>query len=312
MPKKHSQHVANEPQDFHIPVMVQEVVSYLSPHKGDTYLDLTAGYGGHAAAVANSAGELAEVMLVDRDYQAARALAGRFSGQNVEILHSDFLTASQKLVGNKKRYDMILADLGASSLHLDEPSRGFSFRSAGPLDMRMDQRQPVTADYFVNQAPQEELARILAIYGEEPRAAMIAAKIVLVRPISSTEELAGIIAQTSGRSYGRKQKLHPATRSFQALRIAVNQEIEQLEQSLPLWEQLLAPGGRLVVISFHSLEDRLVKRYLKENAGDRYDAELRLLTKKPVVASRNEIVFNPRARSAKLRAAAKIKNKKKG
>ena len=312
MPKKHSKNGVIEPINLHSPVMVQEVVSYLSPQKGDTYLDLTAGYGGHAAAVVNSAGELAEVMLVDRDDQAARALAGRFSGQNVQILHSDFLSASQKLVGDQKHYDMILADLGASSLHLDEPGRGFSFKNAGPLDMRMDQRQPVTADYFVNQASQAELSQILASYGEEPRAAKIAASIIEARPISSTEELAGVIAKIVGKRYGRKQKIHPATRSFQALRIAVNQEIYQLEQSLPLWEELLAPGGRLVVISFHSLEDRVVKRYFKDQAGERYDAQLRTLTKKPVVAARNEIVLNPRARSAKLRAVAKIKNKKKG
>lgn len=312
MPKKHSKNGVTEPISLHSPVMVQEVVGYLSPQKGDTYLDLTAGYGGHAAAVANSAGELAEVMLVDRDDQAARALAGRFNGQNVQILHSDFLSASQKMVGDHKRYDMILADLGASSLHLDEPGRGFSFKNAGPLDMRMDQRQPVTADYFVNQASHAELSQILASYGEEPRAAKIAANIIEARPISSTEELAGVIAKIVGKRYGRKQKIHPATRSFQALRIAVNQEIYQLEQSLPLWEELLAPGGRLVVISFHSLEDRLVKRYFKEQAGERYDAQLRTLTKKPVVADHNEIVLNPRARSAKLRAVAKIKTKKKG
>lgn len=312
MPKKHSKNVADEPLDLHTPVMVQEVLRYLSPHKGDTYLDLTAGYGGHAAAALNSAGELAEVMLVDRDDRAARALAGRFSDQNVQIMHSDFLSASQKLVDQKKHYDMILADLGASSLHLDEPSRGFSFRNDGPLDMRMDQRQTVTADYFVNQASKQELSRILASFGEEPRAGTIAAKIFEARPISSTEELANIISQSSGRRYGRKQKIHPATRSFQALRIAVNQELYQLEHSLPLWEELLAPGGRLVVISFHSLEDRIVKKYLKDYAGDRYDADLRLLTKKPIVADPHETVLNPRARSAKLRAAAKIKTKKKG
>lgn len=297
--------------NLHIPVMVQEVLTYLSPQKGDRYLDLTAGYGGHAAAVMEKTGTLAEVLLVDRDDQAARALTGRFSGRDVQIVHSDFLSASQKLADEGKRFEMILADLGASSQHLDEPGRGFSFRGTGPLDMRMDQRQSVTADYYVNQVPAGELERILASYGEEPRAKTIASRILSARPVSSTEELAMLIEEVSPRRYGRK-KIHPATRSFQALRIAVNQEISQLEQSLPLWEQLLAPGGRLAIISFHSLEDRLVKRYIKEHAGERYDAELRTLTKKPITARPDEIVLNPRARSAKLRAVAKIKTKKKG
>ncbi len=312
MPKQKTKTDAQAPLDIHIPVMVQEVIQYLSPQKGDRYLDLTAGYGGHAAAVISVAGSLAEILLVDQDDQAARALTDRFSGQDVQIVHSDFAHASQKLASEQKRYDMILADLGVSSLHLDEPGRGFSFRNSGPLDMRMDRRQPVTADYYVNQASQDELEQILASYGEEPRAKQIAAGIVGARPISSTEELARVIEKAYPRRYGRKQKIHPATRSFQALRIAVNQEIDQLERSLPLWEELLAPGGRLVVISFHSLEDRIVKRYFREHAGNWYDSQLRTLTKKPVTASANEIVLNPRARSAKLRAAAKIKNQKKG
>jgi 16S rRNA (cytosine1402-N4)-methyltransferase len=309
MPKQ-KQKVEQSPTETHIPVMVQEVLSYLSPQKGEKYLDLTAGYGGHAATVIGSVDKLAEVTLVDRDAQAVRALTDRFSGEQVQIMHSDFASASQKLGEAGKSYDMILADLGASSLHLDEPGRGFSFLRSGPLDMRMDQRQAVTADYFVNQANQEELERILVVFGEEPRAKTIADRIIKARPVSSTEELAKIIENAVGRRFGRK-KIHPATRSFQALRIAVNQELHQLELSLPIWHKLLAPGGRLVVISFQSLEDRIVKRYLAENAGDRYDTDLRLLTRKPVTASHDEIVLNPRARSAKLRAAAKIKTKRK-
>ena len=287
---------------IHTPVMVQEVLDYLKPKKGERYLDLTGGYGGHAAAVIQAARELAEVTLVDRDATAVGALNKAFGGRQVEIIHSDFASASQKLASGKKQYDMILADLGASSQHLDEAGRGFSFRRPGPLDMRMDNRQEVTAASLVNTLDQDELERILVSYGEERKAKTIAARIIDARPITSTERLAEIIEQAVPRRFGKK--IHPATKTFQALRIAVNDELGQIAISLPLWCELLAPGGRLVVISFHSLEDRLVKQFFKEHSGDRYDAELVLLTKKPVTASKNEIVFNPRARSAKLRAVA--------
>jgi 16S rRNA (cytosine1402-N4)-methyltransferase len=292
---------------IHIAVMVQEVLEYLRPARGESYLDLTAGMGGHAAAVQLAAGNLGQMTLVDRDPEAVLALKKRFTG--AEILHDDFYRASGKLAEDKRSYDMVLADLGASSLHMDKPERGFSFRSSGPLDMRMDPTQEVTAAHLINHSSTEELEKILRQYGEERQAGNIARAIVASRPLSSTEELAQIIEHTVHRRVGRK-KIHPATKTFQALRIAVNDELDQLSGSLPLWGQLLAPGGRLVVISFHSLEDRLVKQYLKEFAGDRYDAELTLLTKKPVSPSNDEIVSNPRARSAKLRACRKNKNKK--
>ena len=300
MPK--NQQNATPDGSVHTPVMVEEVLHYLSPHSGDSYLDLTGGYGGHAAAVTEQAGKLGEVTLVDRDATAVGALKQAFGGAT-QIIHSDFFSASQKLVDQKRRYDMILADLGASSQHLTEPSRGFSFRSKGPLDMRMDITQQATAADIINDASQAELERILAVYGEEPRAKTIAAAIVANRPVASTEHLAEVVASVSRPRFGRK-KIHPATKTFQAIRIAVNDELEQIKSSLPLWCELLAPRGRLVVISFHSLEDRLVKRYFAENAGERYDTRLTLLTKKPVPASQNEIVSNPRARSAKLRAVA--------
>ena len=291
---------ANGP--VHTPVMVNEVLKFLAPVKGDSYLDVTGGYGGHAAAVLNAAGKLAEVTLVDRDEQAVGALRKAF-GSSTEIIHSDFLSASQKLVSEKRLYDMILADLGASSRHLDEAGRGFSFLRPGPLDMRMDNRQEVTAASMVNNLDQDELERILGKYGEEPRAKSIAAGLIAARPITSTQQLAEIIENIAPRRMGRR-RIHPATKTFQALRIAVNEELDQIKLSLPLWAQLLAPKGRLVVISFHSLEDRLVKQYFADNAGQRYDTELILLTKKPLTASPNEIVSNPRARSAKLRAVA--------
>jgi 16S rRNA (cytosine1402-N4)-methyltransferase len=285
----------------HTPVMVEEVLYYLTPSKGERYLDLTGGYGGHAAAVKRAAGELGEVTLVDRDATAVGALKQAF-GSKAEIIHSDFLSASQKLVSEKRRYDMILADLGASSQHLDQAGRGFSFRKAGPLDMRMDISQQATAEQLVNDASQEELERILAEYGQEARAKTIARAIIANRPIASTEHLAEVIEEAIPRRFWKK--IHPATKTFQALRIAVNDELGQIEHSLPYMMELLAPGGRLVVISFHSLEDRLVKRFFNEHAGDRYDASLNLLTKKPVLPSKNETVSNPRARSAKLRAVA--------
>ena len=302
MPKQKTQS-PNSNASVHSPVMVNEVLDYLSPSKGEKYLDVTGGYGGHAAAVIGKAGTLAEVTLVDRDAEAVGALKKAFGGDNVEIVHSDFLAASKKLAKLGKRYDMILADLGASSRHLDEAGRGFSFLRPGPLDMRMDTSQEVTAASLVNSLDRDELERILVTYGEEPRAKSIAAALVASRPIASTEQLALIIEEQAPKRFGRR-RIHPATLTFQALRIAVNNELEQIREALPLWAELLEPKGRLVVISFHSLEDRIVKNFFKENAGERYDAELTLLTKKPVTARQNETVSNPRARSAKLRAVA--------
>ena len=175
--------------------------------------------------------------------------------------------------------------------------------------MRMDTRQALSAEHLVNQLPEGELADILFRYGEEPKARSIAKAIVSNRPVTDTVQLAAIIAKTAGFR-ARRAKTHPATRSFQALRIAVNDELTQLEQALPLIAELLAPGGKMAIISFHSLEDRLVKQFLADKAGNRYDAELVLLTKRPITASHNELVSNPRSRSAKLRAAAKIKTQK--
>jgi 16S rRNA (cytosine1402-N4)-methyltransferase len=243
--------------------------------------------------------------LVDRDSQAIAALQP-LKEQGAHLIHEDFLRASSELVAAGKHYDMILADLGASSPHFDRSDRGFSFSLEGPLDMRMDQRQTMTAAALVNTASEANLQQLIAANGEEPQAGRIARAIVAGRPFTSTTQLAEAIAAAVPKRFGRK--IHPATKTFQALRIAVNDELGLLAASLPLWFQLLAPGGRLAVISFHSLEDRLVKRAFAEVGGARYDAELQLLTKRPIVADQTEIVFNPRARSAKLRAAVKNKN----
>jgi 16S rRNA (cytosine1402-N4)-methyltransferase len=289
---------------LHQPVLLTPVLQYLDPKAGDSYLDLTGGYGGHAAAVLDITKNPTDSVLVDRDSNAIKELQERFAGQGVGLLHKDFLSASRQLQSEGKQFDVILADLGVSSPHLNQASRGFSIKADGPLDMRMDQDQSLTAEEMVNTYSKEELEKILKQYGEEPKARAIASLIVEHRPFHTTHQLAQIVA----KAWPGYSKVHPATRTFQALRIAVNDELELLRKSLPIWmDDLLAPGGRLAIISFHSLEDRLVKEAFAEKAGDRYDANLRLLTKKPVVGDESEIVFNPRARSAKLRAAVKQK-----
>lgn len=292
-------------QNTHFPVLISEVLQYLDPKAGEKYLDLTAGYGGHARKVLERTLNPAGTTLVDRDKNAVDHLQQVFSEAEVEIIHQDFLTAAKELQAANKQFDLILADLGVSSPHLDTASRGFSIRLEGPLDMRMDERQSLTAEEIVNNYSEAELSRIIQRYGEEPRAKKIARLIVANRPIATTHELASIVAQ----AWPGHSKVHPATRTFQALRMAVNDELDLLERALPIWMDLLAPGGRIAVISFHSLEDRIVKQAFNERAGNRYDADFRLLSKQPVTAGKEELVFNPRARSAKLRVAAKIKNK---
>lgn len=284
-------------QIIHTPVLLDAVMTYLAPSTGESYLDLTAGYGGHAGAVLEHTQAPQAATLVDRDLTAIEALQD-FKSKGVRVIHASFEEASQLLVQQNERFDMLLADLGVSSLHLNTSSRGFAFSLDGPLDMRMDQQAELTAHTVVNTYNHVKLEGLLRTYGEEPRAHAVAAAIINHRPIESTAELAKVIASALPRG----GKTHPATRSFQAIRIAVNDELGQLERSIPLWLQLLKPGGRLAVISFHSLEDRIVKQAFSDVAGERYDADFRLLTKRPVVADDTEIAFNPRARSAKLRA----------
>lgn len=285
----------------HYPVLLEAVLQYLNPQKEEKYLDLTAGYGGHASEILDrTLGMPHNTTLVDRDRNAIATLSTLFATR-AHIIHKDFYSASRELLEKGQQFDLILADLGVSSPHLDEADRGFSFRYDGQLDMRMDDQQGLTANEIVNSYEEAELVRILKTYGEEPRAKKIARCIVENRPITTTKSLAGIVAQ----AWPGHSRVHPATRTFQALRIAVNDELEQLKLSLPLWIDLLAPGGRIAVISFHSLEDRIVKRFFAEAAGDRYDAVLQILTKSPVTADDQEIVLNPRSRSAKLRCAVK-------
>lgn len=289
-------------QQIHTPVLLEEVLQYLAPEKGQNLLDVTAGYGGHAAAILDITKQFSDSVLVDRDSNATAHLKKRFLN-DVSIIQNDFASASKKLAAQGKQFDLILADLGVSSPHLDNADRGFSLRSDGPLDMRMDRTAGKTAAELVNGSTEEELVNILRTYGEEPHARRIVRAIIDKRPINTTQQLAELIAKVYG---GRgRYKVHPATKTFQALRISVNDELGQLTISLPLWLKMLNKDGRIAVISFHSLEDRIVKQFISDHGGNRYDAELTILTKKPIVSAKTELVNNPRARSAKLRAAVK-------
>ncbi len=291
------------PHNIHAPVMLADILSYISPQKGDKYLDVTAGYGGHAQAILELTGNYKESVLVDRDEKAIAELKSKFGHTGIGLLRQDYLSVSQDMLAHHRQFDVIVADLGVSSLHLNEVSRGFSFTEDAPLDMRMDQRQPITARDIVNHSSESDLAEILWRYGEEPKARQIARQIVRNRPINTTGQLAAI----ASRAWPGYSRNHPATRTFQAIRIVVNDELAQLSKALPLWLKLLAPSGRIAVLSFHSLEDRIVKQFFVSESGDRYDAVLTLLTKHPVTPGPQEIAINPRSRSAKLRAAAKQK-----
>ncbi len=283
---------------IHTPVLLQEVLDTIRPAEGERYLDLTAGYGGHAREIL--AITQAEAVLVDRDEHAIAVLRDLFdSNEKISLMHEDFLSASKKLVEANQTFDIVLADLGVSSPHLDNASRGFSLLSDAPLDMRMDPSQSLTAADVVNTYSAEDLERILRDYGEEPKAKRMAQLIIEARPLLTTIEL----AQIAKKVWPGHSRSHPATRLFQAVRIEVNNELGLLKQALPLWVKLLAPHGRLGIISFHSLEDRVVKQFLTSKQGDRYDAELVAVTHKPLQATENELAFNPRARSAKLRVS---------
>ena len=292
----------------HIPVLIKPVLSYLSPKEGESYLDLTAGYGGHAGEVLGRTLGYNHAFLVDRDQNAIDFLQKKFANRGATILHQDFHLAAKKLLDEGKRFDIILADLGVSSPHLENASRGFSFQIDGPLDMRMDQNQDLGAAKVVNDFDEVNLSNIIRNFGEEKYSKIIAKAIVENRPIKTTNQLAETIKASVPRAL--KSKIHPATKTFQAIRIYVNNELELLANALSIWVNLLNPGGRIAVISFHSLEDRLVKMAFNEYSGNRYDASLQLLTKRPVVAGAEEIALNPRSRSAKLRVAVKNKNRK--
>lgn len=288
-------------EKLHIPVLLSEVLAGLNPKPGESYLDLTAGFGGHASRILDVTQNYKNAYLVDRDEFAANYLKQEFPPETT-IINSDFYSAMLQLFECGKTFDMILADFGVSSPQLDQGDRGFSFKYDAPLDMRMDQSQKVTAADIVNKYSERELARIFATYGEEPigRAKMLASVIVHHRPIHTTRELADLV-----KSKSRYSKIHPATKVFQAIRIVVNDELTQIEKSLPLIPKLLNENGRVGIITFHSLEDRLVKDYFKEASSLGEESPLEIINKKPITAESEELVINPRARSAKLRLATK-------
>jgi 16S rRNA (cytosine1402-N4)-methyltransferase len=287
---------------LHVPVLLQDVLAQLQPQSGENYLDLTAGYGGHARAILELTDNYTDSSLVDRDEFAHSKLID-LKDKGIQLLHTDFLSAAKQLIEDGRHYSMILLDLGVSSPQLDIPERGFSFTKSGPLDMRMDKRQSLTAEELLNTAKRSELVRIIHEYGEEPQGASqrYADAIIAARPLRTTEQLAEVIKSAH---VGKWKKIHPATRTFQAIRIAINDELRQVEEVMPLIPKLLKKGGRVGVISFHSLEDRIVKRYFAEQRDAGFEAELDLLTKKPIDGATHD-VHNPRSRSSKLRTAVK-------
>ena len=288
-------------EKLHIPVLLSEVLAGLNPQPGESYLDLTAGYGGHAEKILDVTQNYKDSVLVDRDEFAVEYLKSKF--KNITIIHDDFYSAMLQLFESGNTFDLILADFGVSSPQLDMGERGFTFKEKAPLDMRMDKRQKLTADTIVNHWSERDLTNIFVKYGEEKpgRAKMLVREIVHHRPIKDTKELADLIkSKTHGFS-----KTHPATRIFQAIRIAVNDELGLIEKSLPLLPKLLNKDGRLAIITFHSLEDRLVKDFLKEETTLGEESELRVEEKKPITAGEKELFINPRARSAKLRVAVR-------
>lgn len=286
-------------EKLHIPVLLTEVLAGLAPQPGESYLDLTAGYGGHASKILDVTQNYKDSILVDRDEFAVDYLKQKFP-RDIEIKHTDFYSAVLQLTECGKTFDIILADFGVSSPQIDMEERGFSFKHDGPLDMRMDRSQALTADTIINSSSERELAEIFIKFGEEKpgRAKMLAREIVHSRPVKSTKELADIILGKSKYS-----KTHPAARIFQAIRIAVNDELGEIEKTLPLLPKLLNKNGRLGIITFHSLEDRLVKDFFKSASSYGEESELKIITKKPITAENQELVINPRARSAKLRIA---------
>lgn len=303
-PQSHSSQHTIDSSQIHVPVLLADTLRLLAPKPGESYIDFTAGYGGHAAEVLARTGEYASSVLVDRDSNAIQFLQQRFADAAVSFLHMSFADAAKQLVRQGRTFDIILADLGVSSPQLDQSERGFSFLHNGPLDMRMDDRQQYSAADVVNTYSEQQLIDIITQYGEEPRARArsIAHAIVQQRPFYETEPLAEAIAKALGGRRGNKR--HPATRTFQALRIEVNQELQQVDRLLRCLPMLLRPGGRVGIISFHSLEDRRVKQFFAEDAKNGLESQFTVLTKKPIDGATYD-VHQPRSRSAKLRVAAK-------
>jgi 16S rRNA (cytosine1402-N4)-methyltransferase len=305
----------------HVPVLLKEAIDFLAVKRGGTYLDATVGLGGHSLEIARRLGAPGHLIGFDKDPAALGRAAvslqppaisestdelaaggGQRAGLDwplVTLIHGSFAELSNR--EPRRAYDGILADLGMSSLQLSDPARGFSFQAEGPLDMRMNPMSGETAEQVVNHIDERELADVIYEFGEERRSRRIARAIVRSRPIRTTTQLVEVVS-AAARSM-KHERIHPATRTFQALRIFVNRELDDLRALLEAAPRVLKPGGRLVVISFHSLEDRIVKDALRDGAKQGW---YRLLTKKPLTASAEEIDRNPRSRSAKMRATERL------
>ncbi|HWG39661.1 MAG TPA: 16S rRNA (cytosine(1402)-N(4))-methyltransferase RsmH [Candidatus Acidoferrales bacterium] len=310
-------------EDGHVSVLLKEAIDFLAIRRGGTYIDATLGLGGHSLEIAKRLGPQGHLIGFDKDTNAielARQRLSRVGGDNhpkITLLHSSYAEIPQHVP--PASVDGLLADLGVSSLQFGDAARGFSFQAEGPLDMRMDPQGERTADQVVNHMREEDLANVIYEFGEERRSRRIARAIVRARPIRSTAHLAQVISAalrsmnndpTTGKDGPRRgprtgahQRIHPATTTFQAIRIFVNRELEDLQALMDAAPDVLKKGGRLVVISFHSLEDRIVKDALRDGAKA---GIFEVLTKKPLTATQEEIDRNPRSRSAKLRAAERL------
>jgi 16S rRNA (cytosine1402-N4)-methyltransferase len=297
----------------HVPVLLKEAIDFLVVRRGGTYIDATVGLGGHSYEIAKRLGAPGHLIGLDKDPAALEIARKRLQGSAgvspatadwpaITLLHRSFaeLAKGQRTA----TIDGVLADLGVSSLQLDDAARGFSFQADGPLDMRMNPQSERTAEQVVNHLDERQLADVIYEFGEERRSRRIARAICRSRPIRNTAHLAEVISAAARPMNQAERKIHPATRTFQALRIFVNRELDDLRALLESAPRILKPGGRMVVISFHSLEDRIVKDAFRgHEIKDKY---FRALTKKPVTASDEESGRNPRARSAKLRAAERV------
>jgi 16S rRNA (cytosine1402-N4)-methyltransferase len=298
-------HPANAPEPTparHVPVLLNAVLQYLNPQPGETIVDATLGAAGHACMIQQRLGPTGRLIGIDRDSHMIELARQRIGGSNVALCHANFAQLAQTLQSlGVGPVHGVLIDLGIASDQLDDAARGFGFSQAGPLDMRMDANSGSPASRWINQMPADRLADIFYEYGEERYSRRVARAIVAARqqgPIGTTDELAAIVRRALPHR-GPRQKIDPATRVFQALRIAVNEELENLDQVLVALPSCLLPGGRAVIISFHSLEDRRVKYAFRNRVL------WEVLTRRPVRATPAEIAANPRSRSAKLRAAVR-------
>ena len=288
----------------HVSVLLKEAIDFLAIRRGGTYIDATVGLGGHSVEIAKRLGPQGHLIGFDKDTQALDLARNRFARiegaalPRITLLHSSYADIASHVP--RASADGLLADLGVSSLQFGDPARGFTFQAEGPLDMRMDPEGERTADQVVNHMREEDLANVIYEFGEERRSRRIARAIVRARPIRTTAHLAQVLSAALRPMKHAPERIHPATRTFQAIRIFVNRELDDLKALMKSAPGVLRPGGRLVVISFHSLEDRIVKDALREGAKA---GVYEVLTRKPVRAGAEEIDRNPRARSAKLRAA---------